>query len=110
MISSAFNRFIIFEKETSSKNAVGTPTEPYTFLKETWANFRLLSGGTQFTQEAGLPYSDVEFTIRYDPDINYACRIVFDNQYYRIQHIFTEGRMDFTKIRCKVWEGENFGN
>ena len=106
MITSAFNRFITFEKEITTTNAVGTPIETYIFLKESWANFRLLSGNTQYTEEAALPNSSVEFTVRYDPEINYACRIKYDNQYYKIKHIFSDGRRDYTKIRAIVFEEE----
>lgn len=109
MITSGFNSYIVFEKEVTSTNTIGTPVETYSFLKESWANFRFTGGSTQYLQEAGLPVTDCEFTVRYDPDIDYACRIKYDNQYYRISHIFTDGRKDYTRIRAKVWEVEHNG-
>ncbi len=106
MITSGFNKHITIQKEVTSLNSIGTPIKNYSFLKESWANFYLLGGGSQFSEVGILPSSDVEFTVRYDPEINYACRIKYDNQYYSIRHIFTEGRCDYTRIRCKVWEEE----
>lgn len=103
MITSGFNRAIQFEKKTTVKNIGGTPTEVWTFMKESWANFRLLSGSMQITQDAGLPTSNVEFTVRFDPTINYDCQIKMEGHTYQIQHIYTEGRKDYTRIRANVY-------
>ena len=107
MIASGFNRSIVFEKEDTTTNSVGTPIEGYQFLKESWANVRLLTGATQYTEDAGLPFSDIEFIVRYDEEIDYSCRIYYDNQYYKIKHIHTQGRKDYTQIRATVWENED---
>ncbi|HPI82203.1 MAG TPA: phage head closure protein [Candidatus Paceibacterota bacterium] len=106
MITSGFNKYIVFERETTSTNEIGTPVETYSFLKHSWANFRLLGGNTQYTEVGALPNSEVEFTVRYDPSIDYSCRIWHDNQYYKILHIFTDGRKDYTRIRAIVFEEE----
>ena len=103
MNTSAFNRNIIFEKKTTTTNAIGTPIENWVFMKESWANFRLLSGQMQITENAGLPTSDVEFVVRYDPTIDYNCQIKMEGHTYQIQHIFTENRKDYTRIRCNVY-------
>ena len=87
MITSGFNRSIQFEKKVTIKNEVGTPTEVWSFQKESWANFRLLSGQMQFTPDAGLPTSNVEFVVRYDPTVDYDCRIKMDDHTYQINHI-----------------------
>jgi len=106
MITSAFNKSIIFEKEVTSENVLGTPEPKYTFFKNSWANMRVLGGNTQYTENSGLPFTDVEFTFRYDPKINYDCRILCDGQYYKIQHLYVEGRKDYIRIKANVWEKE----
>lgn len=106
MISSGFNKSITIEKEVTSTNALGTPTETYSFLKETWANMRVLGGNTQYTENSGLPFTDIEFTLRYDPRINYDCRILCDGNYYKIKHLMVEGRKDYIRLRTIVWDEE----
>lgn len=103
MYTSKLDKHITIEKETTTKNALGTPTESYSFLKETWAGVWLKAGNTEFTDGA-LPYSNVEFIIRYDENVNYKCRIQYENQYYRINHIYVKGRNDWMRIQARVWE------
>ena len=106
MLPSQLNRVITIEKEQTSTNSVGTPTEEYAFWKQTHANVRFLSGSSEYAAEGTLPFTRAEFTIRYDPNINYKCRILYDNQYYEIGHIQTIGRNHWLKIVSVVWEGE----
>ena len=106
MRPSILNKQITFEKEVTTKNAVGTPTESYSFLKQSYADVRVLNGGTEYTTESSIPFTRVEFTIRWDSDINYKCRILYDNQYYEINHIETLGRNHWLKIRSVVWEND----
>jgi len=108
MISAAqLNKFITIEWETTTVNAVGTPTEGYQgMVKEKWAEMRVLTGGSEYGGEGTLPFTRVEFTIRYDEEVNYKCRIKYDHQYYEIGHIEEVGRKHFQRIKCVVWEGE----
>jgi len=106
MLASQLDRLITIEKEQTTTNEVGTPTEGYCFWKETNANVRVMTGASEYGTEGTLPFTRVEFTIRYDPAINYKCRILFDNQYYEIGHLETIGRKHWLKIRSIVWEGE----
>ena len=101
------NRQIVFEKEKTSKNAYGTPVEGYSFLKTAFANIRVLSRGSEYNEEGTLPFTRVEFVVRYDPMIDYKCRIQYENQYYEIGHIETMNRKQFLKIRSVVWENQN---
>ena len=78
MISaSTLNRKIIFEKETTSKNAVGTPIETYVEYKNKYANVYVSGGSTEFGENSALPQTNIDFTIRYDSDITYKCRIKY---------------------------------
>jgi len=107
MIPSQLSRLITIEKEITTNNAVGTPTEAYSFWKQCYANMSAKTGATEYSGEGALPFTRVEFTMRYDPTIDYKCRIKYENQYYEIGHIETMGRNHWIKIRCVVWEGEN---
>jgi SPP1 family predicted phage head-tail adaptor len=97
------NKNIGFEFYDVSTNSLGTPIENWTFLKESYANVRLLNGDTA-VGDGDSAFTTLEFTVRYDEDINYKCRIIYEHQPYAIKHIWTEGRLDWTKIRAKVWE------
>ena len=106
MIPSQLNKLITIEKENTTVNAVGTPTEVYLLLRKVWANVYIKSGATEFNMEGAVPFTMVEFTIRYDPQIDYKCRILYENQYYHIAHIETIERKHWLKIRATVWENE----
>ena len=104
MFTSLLNRNIIIEKETTSNNELGTPVETYSFLKSTKAFMRVLTGGTKYNQSEAEAYTYVEFTIRYDATVNYKCRILYEEQYYKVNHIQEKERRRFQTIRCVVWE------
>ena len=97
---------IIIEKETTSTNDVGTPTETYEFLKETYAATRLMAGNTDYDELGRLPFSAIEFTVRYDSRINYKCRILYEDEYYAIKHVYVPGRKDWMKLVTIVFEDE----
>lgn len=104
MTSSELDKIINIERETTVINAVGTPTEEYSFLKETYANIKVKSGSSEYTDEGTLPFTRVEFVIRYDKRVDYKCRINYKTQYYEIGHIEELGRKQWLKIRCVVWD------
>lgn len=104
MNTNTLNKHIIIEKEETSKNALGTPTEAYHFLKESYAGVWLKSGNTEYGEEGALPFSSVEFIIRYDNRVNYKCRIKYEGQYYKLNHIYVVGREDWMRIQAIVWE------
>ncbi len=105
MISaSVLNRKIIIERSTIAKDVVGTPVETYVKFKEKWANVYISGGSTNFESMGALANTAIDFTIRYDNDIDYSCRIKYDGQYYKILHIEQIGRKEGLKIRTIVWE------
>ena len=106
MVPSELNKVIQIYKETTTINAVGTPTETYQFFKQTYAKMFVRTGGSEYAAEGTLPFTRVEFTIRYDPGVNYKCKIKYNGQYYEISHIEHIGRKHFLKIQSVVWEGE----
>ena len=103
MISGPLNNYITIQKETTSTNAVGTPVETYAKLKDTWATIKYTGGTTQFN-EGEMPFTDTEFSIRYDVLVNYKCRVLFNSEYYKILHIELIGRKDGMRLKCIKWD------
>ena len=99
MLSSELNRWIAIEKATNAKGATGVPTDTYAALYETWAGVSY--GGGSFNKDnAGSNVRiDATFTLRYDSEINYKCRILYESQYYAIDMIEIIGRNDGLRIR-----------
>ena len=104
MITSDFRKLITIERESTAKNRVGTQTETYTFLKQKYADLYVAGGTSQYGQEGTLPFSADIFVIRYDADVDYKCRIIYNNNYYKIEHIEEVGRKQFMRIKTVVWE------
>ena len=107
MIPSALNKLITVEKETTTTNAVGTPEETYVFLKQCYASKLTKSGSTQYDAHGELPFSVDEFTVRYDKRVDYKCRLIYNNNYYKIEHIEEVGRKHFLRLDCIVWDYAN---
>lgn len=106
MNASDLNKHIEFWKESTAVNTVGTPTETYTFLKKKYANINFKSGTSNYEEMGISVYSTYTFTIRWDSDINYKCRIKYEDSFYLINHIHTLGRNDWMKIECSLYEKE----
>jgi len=104
MITSKLSKQITIEKESTSTNRVGTPQESYTFLKDTYADIYIQAVTTQYSTTGSLPFSQTVFTIRYDEDVDYKCRLIYNNNYFKIESIEEIGRKHWMRIRCIVWE------
>jgi head-tail adaptor len=79
MFSGPLNTMISIEKEITTKNAVGSPVETYSLLKKTYATVKFTAGGKEFN-EGEMPYTDTEFSLRYDSEINYKCRVMLQKE------------------------------
>ena len=99
------DKLIELQVETTTKNDVGTPTESYSFAKQTWAQMYTRTGFTEFAEEGSLPQTSVEWTIRYNNVLNYKCRIFYNCEYYKILHIQEIGRKEGFKITTIVYDG-----
>lgn len=100
MLSAELNRWIIIEKATRTKgSSIGNPKDTYAPFYETWAGVSY--GGGSFNKDnAGSNVRiDATFTIRYDEDVNYKCRILYENQYYSFDMIEIIGRNEAQRIR-----------
>ncbi len=103
MIAGALNKRISIEIEVTTKNSVGTPIETYTELKKTFASLKYITGGTDFN-EGAQANSSHDFSIRYDSEVNYKCRVVFEGEYYKILAIELIGQKDGMRLRCVKFE------
>lgn len=104
MLSYLLNRQITIETETETKNSLGTPEVTYSTLKTTYANVVYNSGNTSSDEVGENAYTDANFVIRYDPRVNYHCRILFNDSYYKILHIEPIGRNEGLRIRTIMYE------
>jgi len=107
MFASVLNKQITVEKETTSTNRVGTSQETFVFHKECWAQKSSDKGGrTEYDPYGQVPFSNDIFIIRYDETIDYKCRLIYNNNYYKIEHIEELGRRHWLKLKCIVWDRE----
>jgi len=84
LVTSSLNYLITIEKETTTKNAVGTPIKQWGALCTCYANVYSKSDSLLSLSEGQLSNTSIIFTIRYRSDIDYSCRILFENIYYKI--------------------------
>ncbi len=76
------------------------------FLKYKWSGVQYLGGRTGADQYGENAQNDAIFTIRYDEDINYKCRIYYNDQYYKITHIELIGRNEGYRLRTIMFTVE----
>lgn len=100
------NRLITIEKAVVSQNDQGTPVETYSVLKTTYATVTYQSGGTTSDEYGEQSYTDAIFSIRYDPRINYKCRVLFNGSYYKILHVELIGRKNGLRLRTIMYDNE----
>jgi len=92
------------EKFTNTAEEGYAEDKQWCFLKETWADMYVRSGGSQYAEDGQQAFTRVEFLFRYDEDITYECRIIYENQYYYINHIEPVDRKHWMKIISVNWE------
>ncbi len=106
MINHLLNKWIKIEIETTSKNEIGSPTESYSELKQTWGGVQFSGGRSVQDTNGENVITDAIFTIRYDARINYKCRIYYNSQYYKITHLELIGRNEGYRIRTIMFTAE----
>lgn len=100
MLSAELNRWITIEKSTRTKDAtIGNPRDTYAALYSTWAGVSYGAGSFNKDNVGSNVLVDAAFTIRYDPLVNYKCRILYNDQYYKIDHIEIIGRDEGMRIK-----------
>ncbi len=107
MIAGAMDKHIKLEIETTTVNDVGTPIETYALLRWTYASKKDTTSGTDF-DEAGHPFTNTEFSVRWNSDITgsnrYKIRVQYDSQYYKVLHSQDIGRKDGIRLKCILWD------
>ena len=106
MLAAKLNKRILLEQYTSTKNAMGTPDQSWSTYRYTWAGVVYKGGNTEFDEIGNLAYTNTEFTIRYNADINYDFRIKYGNQYYKILHIEIIGNNEGLRLVTIKFEDE----
>lgn len=107
MLISELNRWITIEKATRSKSAtIGNPKDTYTTLYSTWAGVSYGAGSFNKDNVGSNVRVDAAFTIRYDSMVNYKCRILYNDQYYDIDHIEIIGRREGMRIKTILFTEE----
>lgn len=94
--------FVEVWKYIKEDNNAGTPIETFKLYRKKYANLRVVNGGTTESNLGNLPYTNVAFTLRFDPEINYDCQIKYNNSYYAISHIEIIDRKAFMKLMTLV--------
>jgi SPP1 family predicted phage head-tail adaptor len=102
-----YDRPIIIEKRTKGKNALGTPVSSWVVLKNKFCHVSYKGGNTGTLAEGERVRTDITFTIRHDPAVNYDCRVIFEGDIYRIRHIERQGRQEKMKLACVMFEQED---
>jgi head-tail adaptor len=97
---------VVFQKYTNTEEVGYAESKSWIFLKESWADVVVRSGGTEYGEYGNTPWTSVEFIIRYDPSIDYSCRIRYAGQLYGIAHIEPLDRKHFMKIRSTSWKDD----
>lgn len=100
MLSAELNRWIEIERATNAKGATGVPTDTYVSLYGTWAGVSYGGGSFNKDNAGSNARVDASITLRYDEEINYKCRIVYESQYYAIDHIEVIGRREGLRLKC----------
>ena len=105
------NRIAVY-KYDRSVNAAGTPVEQFLFYKYAYASIKVLSGGLNQDPAPGtVSEYGFEIIIRYDPLIDYNCKIVHENNSHRINYIEQVTKKGFLKLRCTLYnESKPYGN
>lgn len=100
MLTNELNRWITIEKAVNAKGSTGVPTDTYAVLFETWAGVSY-GGGSFNSDNVGQNVRvDASFTLRWESSVNYKCRVVYEGQYYSIDHIEIIGRREGLRLKC----------
>lgn len=106
MLAHLLNKRILLQEKTSSRNAMGTPEDNWVDYRYTWAGVKYTGGGTDFEELGEIASTQTEFIIRYNPDIDYYFKIIYNNQKYKILHIEVTGNNEGLRLKTIRFEDE----
>lgn len=103
MIANKLNYIIRFEKKTISQDSYGNVKEKWEFLKDKFASILKNSSRNNYESEGRQVTYTTTFYIRYDSDIDYNCRILYNGSYYIIMNIEEDGRKEALRLVTERW-------
>ena len=104
MDSNSLKTYVELWKYDYADNAGGTPIETFKLYRKKYAYMKVRSGATNYDYPLGAqPFTTIEFTFRYDANIDYRCQIKYNNMRYQIDHIEIIDRKAFMKCICTVY-------
>ena len=103
-----YDRQITIQRKTTERNAVGTPRNTWAFLKHKFAHVQYNRGNTTGGEHGEQTVNDATFMVRWDPVIDYSCRIIFEEKRYRIRHIEYVGRKDKMRLLTIMTESDDY--
>jgi len=101
-----YDRPITIQKRTKGQSTIGTPTSAWTDLISKFAHVSYKGGNMDTANDAIRARTDATFTIRYDSQIDYNCRILYEADKYSIRHIEVVGRKEQMKLQCIQFEDD----
>jgi SPP1 family predicted phage head-tail adaptor len=96
-----FDRRIKIERKVSGRDAMGGETISYVLRREMWASVIFTRGREAYLSSQVTEATDIEFRVRYKPDIEVTDRVVFDGTPYDIQYLAEMGRRRKLRILAK---------
>ena len=87
-------------KYKDSDNAGGTPVNNFVLYRKKFAKVKFNGGATTNDGLGNLPYTNADFTIRYDPNVTYKCNVIFESTRWQINHIEVLNREDWMVLNC----------
>ena len=96
------DRKITFEQATATRGANGEQLEAWATYGLRWAKLDSGTGTENVDQGRLIGDSRAVFTVRYDPSISKAMRILYDSKYYNIYNIIPEGRDSYLILDCET--------
>lgn len=108
MLPGLLNKSIEFEHKTESVDDIGDVLSVWTFYKRFKASVTI-SPVNSYSENTGEIVNYVTtFIIRYDKNINYKYRILFNENYYKIRAITELGRKEGLVLKAELIEGNQY--
>ncbi|MEZ2792173.1 phage head closure protein [Proteus terrae] len=92
---------ITFQKYVSERLPSGQPHNKWIDIATTWSEVKHLSGRELISANAEMSEVTVRVWMRYRPDINSTCRMVWYEQIYDIQSVIPDERLTRLELLCK---------
>ena len=92
---------VTFQRSELTKLPSGQRENKWVTVTTTWAEVKPISGRELLTAGAEMSEITVRVWMRYRPDINAACRMVYRDQVYDIQSAIPDVKFTLLELLCK---------